>query len=87
MYICDNNNEIPSYFTERNWSGSPSFSQKKEQKIEILAPASADSYKNAVYNGADAIYFGYKELNARAKGANFASIKEVTQFCHLWLKK
>ncbi|NLL55959.1 MAG: U32 family peptidase [Clostridiales bacterium] len=82
MYTCDSNKEIPSYFAQRDWIGEKSATQ--QEKIEILAPASANSYKNAVYNGADAIYFGYKELNARAKGENFNSIKEVTDFCHLF---
>lgn len=83
MYICDSNKEIPSYSTKRNW-GSFSHLPQKEFATEILAPSSIDSYKNAVYNGADAIFFGYKELNARARGGNFSSLKEVTGFCHLF---
>ena len=42
---------------------------------EVLAPASVGTYKQAVYGGADAIYFGYGEFNARAGGDNFLSIK------------
>ena len=42
--------------------------------FEILAPASADTFKQAVYGGADAIYFGYGEFNARANGNNCTSI-------------
>ncbi len=53
-------------------------------KMEILSPCSKDSYKAAVYNGADAVYFGYKELNARANGDNFEKIKEIVDFCHLF---
>lgn len=83
MYICGNNKDIPPYSAKRNWGDVPT-PKVKEPLPEILAPASSDSYKNAVYNGADAIYFGYKELNARAKGANFASLKEVVDFCHIF---
>lgn len=52
--------------------------------FEILAPASVDTFKQAVYGGADAIYFGYGEFNARANGNNFTSIKEVVDFCHFY---
>lgn len=53
-------------------------------RMEILSPCSKDSYKFAVYNGADAVYFGYKEFNARAGGDNFDSIKEIVDFCHIF---
>lgn len=52
--------------------------------VEILAPANPNTYKQAVYNGADAIYFGYGEYNARANGDNFSSLKEVVDFCHFY---
>ena len=52
--------------------------------IEILAPASVNTFKSAIYNGARAIYFGYGEFNARATGDNFTSIKEVVDFCHFY---
>lgn len=56
-------------------------------RMEILSPCSSDSYKTAVYNGADAVYFGYKEFNARANGDNFDNIKEIVDFCHLFSVK
>lgn len=50
---------------------------------EILAPASVSTYKTAVLSGADAIYFGYGDLNARAGAENFSDLHEVVSFCHL----
>ena len=50
---------------------------------EILAPASVSTYKTAVLSGANAIYFGYGELNARAGAENFSDLTEVVDFCHL----
>ena len=61
-----------------------SFDVKDYELTEILSPASKSSYKQAIYGGADAIYFGYKEFNARASGENFESIKEVVDFCHFY---
>ena len=60
------------------------FNCQKNDLVEILAPANTKTYKQAVYNGADAIYFGYGEFNARANGDNFTSIKEVVDFCHFY---
>lgn len=53
--------------------------------MEILAPATASTYKTAVQSGADAIYFGYGEFNARAGADNFtSSLDEVTSYCHFF---
>lgn len=60
------------------------FNIKSGDVTEILAPANRNTYKQAIYGGADAIYFGYKEFNARAGGDNFDSIKEVVDFCHFY---
>lgn len=60
------------------------FDLSKNERIELLAPASAITYKQAVYAGANAIYFGYGELNARANGDNVTSLKEVVDFCHFF---
>lgn len=79
MFIYDNNGIIP-YDSKRTWGCVSSLRQNYEP--EILAPSSIESYKCAINNGADAIYFGYKELNARAKGDNFESLKEITDYCH-----
>src|SRR5262245_24820010 len=39
---------------------------------EVLAPAGdRDCLRAAIENGADAVYFGLKEHNARARAANF----------------
>lgn len=60
------------------------FRSENAYYCEVLAPASVGTYKQAVYGGADAIYFGYGEFNARAGGDNFLSIKEVVDFCHFY---
>ena len=54
-------------------------------KMEILAPATASTYKYAVNAGANAIYFGYGDLNARAGADNVtSSLKEVVDYCHFY---
>jgi putative protease len=82
MYTYDNNNGIAPYSAERSWGCEPI--KNTVFKPEILAPASYNSYKSAIYNGADAIYFGYKELNARASGENFSDLKQIVDFCHIY---
>lgn len=52
---------------------------------EILAPAgNIDSLKAAVIHGADAVYFGLSEFNARIKADNFnfSNLGEWVDFCH-----
>ncbi len=52
---------------------------------EILAPAgSPDALKAAVLCGADAVYLGVKELNARRGADNFnhTQLEEAVKFCH-----
>lgn len=56
------------------------------KKIEILAPAgSFECVKAAINNGADAIYLGLKELNARKNASNFDEIEleQTIKYCHL----
>ena len=60
------------------------YNPPRRDMVEILAPASKNTYKQAVHGGADAIYFGYGEFNARAGGDNFDSLKEVVDFCHFY---
>ena len=51
------------------------------KKIELLAPAgNLESLLAAVHSGADAVYFGYGELNARRNAKNFDedSLKEAS---------
>ena len=53
--------------------------------MEILAPTTVSTYKNAVNAGANAIYFGYGEFNARASADNFTtSLEEVVSYCHFY---
>jgi len=52
---------------------------------ELLAPAGDwDALRAAVANGADAVYFGLPEFNARRRAANFApeSLPEVVAYLH-----
>lgn len=56
-----------------------------KKNIEILAPAgSFESVKAAVRCGADAVYFGTKQFNARAKADNFTDeeLSEAVDYCH-----
>ncbi len=55
-------------------------------KTEILAPASSsDMVRFAVQNGANAVYLGLKEFNARRKAGNFTldELKFEIGFCHI----
>jgi putative protease len=52
---------------------------------ELLAPAGCwDSLKAAVANGADAVYFGVEQFNARLRAENFRTddLPEVMQWLH-----
>ena len=53
---------------------------------EILAPAgSMESVYAAVYCGADAVYFGGRDFNARKNATNFTDEEFISavKFCHL----
>ena len=53
---------------------------------ELLAPAgSLESLKAAVYAGADAVYFGVPQFNARMKAKNFTAseLDEAFSLCAL----
>ncbi len=57
------------------------------KNTEILAPAgNIDSLKSAVLHGADAVYFGLSEFNARIKADNFNfdNLGEWVDFCHFY---
>ena len=59
-------------------------------KVEVLAPAgNLESLKTAIYNGADAIYLGLNEFNARGNIENFNidNLDEVVKFAHLFNTK
>ena len=54
-------------------------------KIELLAPSgSLESFMSAVSAGADAVYLGLKEFNARAKAKNFSyqQLNEICNYAH-----
>lgn len=54
--------------------------------IELLAPAgNKESFLSALHNGADAIYLGYKDFNARAKVDNFSfeELSGLIKLAHL----
>ena len=57
------------------------------RRYEILAPAgNADSLVCAVNNGADAVYLGLDNFNARMKADNFTSynLAQWVDYCHLF---
>lgn len=57
------------------------------KKIELLAPAGGkSSAKAAVQSGANAIYLGGPEFNARQSADNFTieEMKEIIDYCHLY---
>ena len=52
---------------------------------ELLAPAgSPESLRAAVQNGADAVYLGWGDFNARRSAKNFSDeeFKEALVYCH-----
>lgn len=53
--------------------------------FEILAPAGdMDNLVAAVYSGANSVYLGVRDFNARASAANFSyeELKTAVEFCH-----
>lgn len=53
---------------------------------ELLAPAgSPEALRAAVQNGADAVYLGYGDFNARRNAKNFTDgeLREAVRYCHL----
>ncbi len=59
-------------------------SKKALKKPELLAPAQDWTSLRNVTGLADAIYFGVKKYNMRAKAKNFerSELKEIVKFCH-----
>ena len=58
-----------------------------EKKLEILAPAgNMQSFYSAINNGADAIYLGLKDFNARGNVENFSleDLQKVVDYAHLF---
>ena len=58
---------------------------ERKGKPEILSPAgNFEVLKAAVYAGADAVYIGGTQFNARMNAKNFdrQTIKEAVEFCH-----
>ncbi len=54
-------------------------------KVEILAPVgNSDNLKAAVLSGADAVYFGLGNFNARRNAQNFTDeeAKQAIEYCH-----
>lgn len=54
-------------------------------KMKLLSPAGDfESLKMAVFNGADEVYLGVKDFNARnIEGFNLETLKEATEFAHI----
>ena len=58
----------------------------KNQKLELLAPSGDwDSFLTAIGNGADAVYLGLGDFNARAKSTffNTQNIRKTVEYAHL----
>lgn len=58
----------------------------KMQQVEILSPVgNFDMLIAAVRSGADAVYLGLNDFNARRNAENFTidSLKEAVEFCHV----
>lgn len=56
-----------------------------DNKMELLAPAgSFEAIRYAVFNGADAVYFGSKAFNARINAQNITDMTKAISFCHLF---
>lgn len=56
-------------------------------KMKILSPAGdMESLKQAIYNGADEVYLGIKDFNARNNIAGFdlTTLKEAVDFAHIY---
>lgn len=55
-------------------------------KMKLLSPAGDyESLKMAVINGADEVYLGVKDFNARnIEGFSFENLKEATDFSHIY---
>jgi putative protease len=54
--------------------------------LELLSPAgSMEALRAAVQNGADAVYLGYGEFNARRNAKNFSveELQEAISYCHV----
>ena len=52
--------------------------------MEILAPAgSNEQLVAAVRSGANAVYLGLKNFNARMSAENFENLKETVSYCHI----
>ncbi len=54
--------------------------------LELLSPAgSMDALRAAVQNGADAVYLGYGQFNARRNAKNFTveELQEAISYCHV----
>jgi putative protease len=59
---------------------------ENEKRIELLSPAgSFEALTAAVQNGADAVYLGGSEFNARRSAANFDEdgMRRALDYCHL----
>ena len=55
-------------------------------KMKLLAPAGdMESLKQAVYNGADEVYLGVKDFNARnIEGFNLTTLNDAVVFAHIY---
>ena len=80
-YKCPFNKDMP--YSVWRYYGNRAFEYFPVYRLEILAPVNEKTYKAAIRSGADAVYFGYGTLNARAAADNFTDLKKIVSFCHI----
>ena len=64
---------------------TPLLEQRRQHQVELLAPAGdSEAMHAAVANGADAVYFGLANFNARHRAANVeaASLDQTIEYLH-----
>lgn len=80
-YKCPFNKDMP--YSVWRYYGNRAFEYFPIYRLEILAPVNLSTYKAAIRSGADAVYFGYGTLNARAGAENFSDLKQIVSYCHI----
>lgn len=69
-----------SYFLHATSCVQPTRLASKMVKPEVLSPAGGwPQLRAAVQNGADAVYFGLSNFNARARASNFDPVEDLPQ--------
>ena len=81
----ESNVEKPHNAMDVDGSGDDPMTSGETPRTELLAPAgSMESLRAAVANGADAVYFGLEDFNARRRAENFtlAGLPDTIHYLH-----